>query len=1662
MTGLFLQNELQSIIQESKRKSPETRTAAEKSLADLKSLSVTSESQLSGDLVRKPQFIDPFVFACRSRNVKLATIAISCLQRLAAGRAVPRERLSDVLDALREVAALSLDVQLKILQTLPPLLQLYSNDIRGPLLAVALEVCDTLQASKAPVVSSTAEATFQQLVTTVYDRVSNEDAQPAAERSLSVQVGSETIAVGPAAYDAFRVFADLCALANATQPTFVQLKSLSHHFLLEVIGSIATNYRNILAQHSEQLEVCRSSLLPALNKVIDAKSTFAVLVRALRTLYVLLRQHLKDMVVEFEDGLLSMISLLEPSPAQPWRRVLSMEVFRGLFADTALFRDLYRLYDDAEGRKNIVGDLLAAFVRIASEDPTLIGLGRQSTMPSQHGDAANGDGIAYFEASDIGGAVGGVVSANATVTGLSTEWSTVKVPCLEQLDKSNLSDIPTTYVYSLVLNCVSALAEGMSRFVLPLSVPSKVYTQRTKIAKVDENGTADTESRPAPARSSTSTQSHQRLINPLTLNGHPQIEALSSCARMLDHCWPPVLATCSTFFNAALDAEYYHNLVRAFQKLTQVSGVLELSTARDALLTTLSKAAVPSSTNARLFFPLVIQNTASEEAIAIDATTVQTPQSAVPKDIGQLRLSVRNLLCLRALLNLGIALGPSLGTDAWFIILETLQRAESSISSTRSLPGGDGAQAEERPTEQGGTRTLFGVESAAVQTATKRMFESTSSYTDETFALFVTSLFKLGPTQENAGASSTFLSPISPTGTTSRARMHGTNRSVSALWTSPETLAGDQEFVISRISELARTNLHRFLSPQSSACSWQLLIQRLLDVFGSKQATVTNRLKSAEEIDAVVLEVVKAFEHDDEESDSNAGILKHCFDVLLAQLQTIQDETESFETEMNLRRESHAKLLATLEVMIGHCGDILTHEWTNVLKLISSAFVPDKEKGDESDALEGDVKITQTMPRSEAILQRSFACLHLLVSDFLETLRSADLTELVMLLYSFGSQNIVLNISLTATTFFWNVSTLLLEILRSNVNRTDPDATYEKSTIVDARSTFLLLFSRMSLLSLDSRSDVRQTSIRMTTKVLEAATEQLSPSALNTCLSRLLSLCSSQVIRYGDHVEDTKTPWEEAAIQTLTGATDVATHNIQKLRSANNFIDTWSTYVLVCGNMLSQKTLPMSTAVYKSLAAMLQSVDDDESDRGSQRSKSVLEICLNHHPADIDPGRGSNQAALTYFAKTFAAIFSVGSDLNTDPQTVVHAVKRTVLECVHPQYTSDTRTMGTEQVAVVALFPQLQRLLPGSAYTDLLQCFIKAPLAQVESHTNATFVALASRCSEILRATVMATLEGTSEPPDVVPMLETLTKLIATKYTALPQGGATPVWRTATTTAVHISQSAMQSAIHTRDLAHMTAAFTELTASILQAGGLPTAHDLNLIDDELFDISSFAALHAAISPTIGQDNVPMILLKSYMLTLFQASLVAEPIYFDLPDDMMDTPLQAFSTVRPGTVCDPLYAKRHQICYTALTTLFSFVARSSDMKSEALRLAHAAAPYLLLRCAYTFKTFIADQPLRSISALPQPLRLELLTILNKCIELRSAKEIFVGIAKGDNSDGKSHLRLLNGLVLRLGECWRRLPRKATGVNWQDRKEGKEIEDALARWGACLAEGWEIIT
>ena len=122
----------------------------------------------------------PFLIACGTKNVKFTGIAVVCLQRLIVSRAFAKVRLREVVEALRDATSAGLDVQLKILQALPSLFQNYAEDLKGELLAAALNICTILQASKNGIVNNTAAATLQQLVVSVFDKIVAEDSMYAA------------------------------------------------------------------------------------------------------------------------------------------------------------------------------------------------------------------------------------------------------------------------------------------------------------------------------------------------------------------------------------------------------------------------------------------------------------------------------------------------------------------------------------------------------------------------------------------------------------------------------------------------------------------------------------------------------------------------------------------------------------------------------------------------------------------------------------------------------------------------------------------------------------------------------------------------------------------------------------------------------------------------------------------------------------------------------------------------------------------------------------------------------------------------------------------------------------------------------------------------------------------------------------------------------------------------------------------------------------------------------------------------------------------------------------------------------------------------------------------------------------------------------------------
>ena len=183
------------------------------------------------------------------------------------------------------------------------------------------------------------------------------------------------------------------------------------------------NSGRLFVGHPELSQVLRIRLVPLIVRCLSEKTSFSQTVRVARILLVLLKRHMALLTAECEMVLGLLTHLLEPDGTAPWKRVLCMEVFRGLYSEPGVVRQIYSLYDGEEGRKNILRDHMASFVRLASEKPSLIGVSNQSTIPlrAENSRSATEDQIA-LETGGVAGVIGtSVPQTELRVPGISSQ-----------------------------------------------------------------------------------------------------------------------------------------------------------------------------------------------------------------------------------------------------------------------------------------------------------------------------------------------------------------------------------------------------------------------------------------------------------------------------------------------------------------------------------------------------------------------------------------------------------------------------------------------------------------------------------------------------------------------------------------------------------------------------------------------------------------------------------------------------------------------------------------------------------------------------------------------------------------------------------------------------------------------------------------------------------------------------------------------------------------------------------------------------------------------------------------------------------------------------------------------------------------------------------------
>lgn len=772
--------------------------------------------------------------------------------------------------------------------------------------------------------------------------------------------------------------------------------------------------------------------MPLITRVLSERVSFSTTVRVMRLVQLILGNFLSALASECEMVLSLLNHMLDPDAAILWKRALCLEVFRGIHNDSALVRNIYSLFDEQEEKRNIVRDHLATLVRLASEKPAVIGLGNQSAVPITKPPTRDGSGEEVaIQADGLIGSIGAAVSlTEPEAPGISTRWSSLRISCIDQLDKSEAPTIPAAYIYGLALTCINSFSEGLAKFLLPFTLPVEIKIKKKSrpLQKADENmeASATSENMGAPhigRRELTRGQSVRRKlpVNPLKLEDHAMYSEICTSSQMVENCWPAILAACSTFLNATLDSDYYHALIRSFQRFTQVAGLLDLSTPRDAFLTALGKHSLPSAGMSSLTAgnarnSSVVGGLESTDNLN-DDERVLSPSPSIPSvrkrstvDLGAVLMNTRNLLCLRALLNLGIALGPVL-KSSWLIILETLQQADLVLSyaeAGRRQASGQLKQGSANQTSNDGAivGNDFSTEVAAVKTAAARMFEATSDLPDQAFVSILyclCNLLQISISETPETPPDDLLSPQA------LARKHHRLPSLRRLSLDGALAIRGNVFVLTRLSEMVTHNIPRLTRGDTAQTGWDLLVEVLTNLLGQPKSSPEFRIKATRVLSDLCLAV--ATSQNDSSPEEQDIIRKRGLIALLGGISCLSDAQQlNSRISQSCDFEIQRAIIETLRLILEQCGESLVLGWDTVFAIIMSIF---------DSSVSGDANISNVKPSyvstSSKILRSSFGPLQLICSDFTSSVPHSCGLMLLETMYAFCSQQQDLNISLTVS-----------------------------------------------------------------------------------------------------------------------------------------------------------------------------------------------------------------------------------------------------------------------------------------------------------------------------------------------------------------------------------------------------------------------------------------------------------------------------------------------------------------------------------------------------------------------------------------------------------------------------------------------------------------------
>ncbi|KAG0672213.1 hypothetical protein C6P45_003688 [Maudiozyma exigua] len=961
-----LDAELHTLSSESKRRNPQIKTASDKSIKILKTV------HNSSDLLRHPDFVVPFILASSSRNAKLTSIAIQCLQGLSSSECIPQARISEVLDGFMESTHLAMEIQLKVLQVVPIFFKTYAKYVTGELCAKLLQCCANLLQvpHKSSIVAGTASATLQQLINEIFDRLSDEtlrnnthsnnnaNTQPEFEVLVN---NSETIKVDTYRYDTNRLFSALFSSLESkgtgnnsnskeTNP-YLNINDLPLGYGLEILESILTNNSQAFINYDDLQFTLKIKAIPLLLRSVSNSKNFSIVVRSSRCIKLLLKkEYFSVLEIELEVILSLLIHNISLSSQLPnWHRILVLEIISDISRDIEIILTIFFSYDNFQDKKHILSDLLQECCKLLTSDECVAYLGESPIIEKMD------------------------------MTHISNEEMSSKTKYLQLLDKSNAPSTNHGYIIWLIMNFTTRWSEGINSLI------------------IDNN-----------------TKQQDKKKNEETTAFYKGV-------------FPDLYKLFKKFlYSTAIDSHLFHSLVRAFQKLGYSAGILALQGPLDECYETFSIAIVnnveyrkddlkndANDTNDET----QVGNTSgylhaiSETLIGTTSEEVENEENDNKKKLHKRSFNSKQISLFRALISLSISLGSTLSANNWQHMFVTWQWVSYYIYGP-SIDFMESSYSEDIPSAPAISKTDI----SSIENAVLQLFESTSSYPSASFQTLLRSLieqsqevlFKKNVVENYA--------PIS-TEITIKGCIY------------------NKGFYITQIGEISTYNYNRFLTGPKGKDSWNLVMEYFIALISNRSIESSSlRLYITRVFTDILKNATEEVSHTSETERSNKkfNVLE---DFVMCALMDTMDSmgkltisgSEIYKGTLNTESEILLQILSTLKGILNEFGEALTHSWLTIFKVINSPFELlnyDTMNLNEDDSEKSALTNAVFQKRSEMI-QISYDVFKLISDDFLQSLPLDIIRYVIDTLVNFVSQDRNLNISFSSISQFWLVGDYL-------------------------------------------------------------------------------------------------------------------------------------------------------------------------------------------------------------------------------------------------------------------------------------------------------------------------------------------------------------------------------------------------------------------------------------------------------------------------------------------------------------------------------------------------------------------------------------------------------------------------------------------------------------